>query len=97
MKFDPNKIIFKPSIIDKSGLNLAEFKRVLKLIYCTGIGYDEKFNEKITKTIEEPKSQYMVHLNYIWRKDLESDILLDIKYVKKMKCKRKISKWGKVV
>ncbi len=97
MKFDPKKIIFKPSIIGSSGLNLAEFQRIIREIYTSGIGIDEKYNTKITKTIAEPKSKYMVHVKQIWRKDPDGDVFLNIRYVKKMRSKKKVSKWGKVV
>ena len=97
MKFDPKKIIFKPGIIGASGLNLAEYQRVIREIYISGIELDEKYNTKITKTIAEPKSKSMVHVKYTWRKDLDEDIFLNIRYVKKMKSIKKISKWAKVV
>ena len=97
MKFDPKKIIFKPRIIGASGLNLAEYRRVIREIYTSGIELDEKYNNKITKTIAEPKSKYMVHVKYIWRKDPGGDVFLNIRYVKKMRSRKKISKWGGVV
>ena len=97
MKFDPKKIIFKPSIIGASGLNLAEYQRVIREIYISGIVTDEKYNTKITKTIPEPKSKFMVHVNYIWRKDPEGDVFLNIRYVRKMRSRKKVSKWGRVV
>ncbi len=97
MKFDPKKIIFKPRIIGASGLNLAEYKRVIREIYISGIEMDEKYNTKITKPIEEPKSRFMVHVKYIWRKDPDGDVFLNIRYVKKMRSRKKINKWGKVV
>ena len=95
MKFDPNKVIFKTQIISASGLNLAEFQRVIRLLYILGKDPEEDYNLKITKPLEEPKSRYMVHLIYMWRKDSEEDVLLEIKYIKKMKSKKKVSKWGR--
>lgn len=97
MKFDPNKVIFKTNIINASGLNLAEFQRVVKLIYTMGKDPAENYNIKITKTVEEPKSRYMVHVIYMWRKDSEGEVLLNIRYVKKMKSKKKITKWGREI
>ena len=97
MKFDPKKIIFKPIIIGASGLNLAEYQRVIREIYTSGIELDEKYNTRITKTIAEPKSKFMVHVIYTWRKDPDEDVFLNIRYVKKMRSIKKISKWGKVV
>lgn len=97
MKFDPDKVDFNTKIIKPSGLNLAEFQRIIREIYTTSIDLGEQYNKKITKTVEEPRSRYMVHLKYIWRKDPEGDITLNIKYVKKMKSKKKVTKWGKIV
>ena len=97
MKFDPDKVDFNTNIIDPSGLNLAEFQRIIRKIYTTGIDLEEQYNKKITKTVEEPRSRYMVHIKYFWRKDPDGDITLNIKYVKKMKSKKKVTKWGKIV
>jgi hypothetical protein len=97
MKFDPDKIDFNTKVIDPSGLNLAEFQRIIREIYTTGLDLDEQYNKKITKTVEEPRSRYMVHINYIWRKDPDGDITLNIKYVKKMRSKKKVTKWGKIL
>jgi len=97
MKFDPNKVIFKTKIISASGLNLTEFQRVIRQLYTMGKGPAENYNIKITKTVEEPKSRYMVHVIYIWRKDSEGDILLNIRYVKKLRSKKKVTKWGREI
>lgn len=97
MKFDPNKVDFNSNIIKPSDLNLAEFQRIIREIYTKGIDLEEQYNKKITKTVEEPRSRHMVHIKYIWRKDTDGDITLNIKYVKKMKSKKKVSKWGKIV
>ena len=97
MKFDSNKVIFKSKIISLSGLNLTEFQRVVKLLFIMGKDPAEKYNQKITKTVEEPRSRYMVHVIYIWRKDSDGDVLLNIRYIKKMKSRKKVTKWGREI
>ena len=64
MKFDPKKIIFKPGIIGASGLNLAEYQRVIREIYISGIELDEKYNTKITKIHMAKRSRWRYIFKY---------------------------------
>jgi len=92
LRYDPNAVGLKEKLLKSSGLNRAEIGRVNKQIFDDGYLNNEKFNNKIDRTIYEEKSGYMVHVIYIWRiipdKDDDSNRFLRYVHIKRLKRKK---------
>lgn len=83
MKFDPKKVFYKPYVYKSSGLNLAEFNRVITEVWVNGIKLNESYDNEIQHTLRESKSKRSVHVTYVWSKDRDGEDILKVKQVKK--------------